>query len=571
MLSRRNKYLLFISICLVFLFSTFHYREEIPELSQAITDKIHDNIPSAAKPPPAPPAQVDDATAASSSIPPPPHENEASSTQALEATTPPPPPPAPTKHKFKYKPQPTILPDPIIDNFPLAAAAKSAKDLPPIPSWNRPPAKHVRENTPLFIGFTRNWRLLQQVVVSYITAGWPPEDIYVVENTGVMDSNAKSLLSLQNPFFLNHTRLHLLGVNILVTPTLLSFAQLQNYFIFHSIERGWKQFFWGHMDIVALSFEDKYISEKEEESSEAEAVTGAKKDYSDFKSLYAHCVDELREATRKNETTGEERNWALRFFFYDKLALVNVPAFVGIGAWDTQIPFYGTDCDMHARLNMAGLEIKEVPAGWLIDVGSSLDDLYTLYRKVDSPPASFIDPQILEKKIQAAAEAEAAAAKSTPAVENETTSRSPDPSPVPEPEAKVESEPEPAKAAKRDNSKEAWFEYLTGSDPASSQSKNWRSPDDTLNSTSFALLYNTLKAMEHSKATSSHGRNMWQARQRGGEGDPFYRDSVGFERGIGMAIDHGRAVFAEKWGHWDCDIWELGLRPEDAWRVEKDW
>lgn len=156
-----------------------------------------------------------------------------------------------------------------------------------------------------------------------------------------MDSNAKSLLSLQNPFFLNHTRLHLLGVNILVTPTLLSFSQLQNYYIWHSIERDWKHFFWGHMDIVALSFENLYENEQEPSSD----VVDAKHDYSDFKSLYSMCVDELREAT-KNETTGEEKNWAMRFFYYDKLALVNVAAFVGIGAWDTQIPFYGTDCDM---------------------------------------------------------------------------------------------------------------------------------------------------------------------------------------------------------------------------------
>ena len=38
-----------------------------------------------------------------------------------------------------------------------------------------------------------------------------------------------------------------------------------------------------------------------------------------------------------------------------------------------------------------------------------------------------------------------------------------------------------------------------------------------------------------------------------------------------MTIDHGRAVFAEKWGHRDCDISAIGLRPEDAWKVEHDW
>lgn len=93
--------------------------------------------------------------------------------------------PKPTPAPYpKYKPEPVVKSPPIIDNFPLAAEAHSIADLPPIPSWNKPPEKHVEEATPLFVGFTRNWRLLQQVVVSYITAGWPPEDIYVIENTG---------------------------------------------------------------------------------------------------------------------------------------------------------------------------------------------------------------------------------------------------------------------------------------------------------------------------------------------------------------------------------------------------
>jgi hypothetical protein len=163
--------------------------------------------------------------------------------------SPEPPPPASSEYKPKYKPAPEKKSYPIIDNFPLAAAAHSAADLPPIAEWNRPPSPHVPEQTPLFIGFTRNWRILQQVVVSYINAGWPPSDIYVIENTGVMDSNKRGLLSLQNPFFLNHTRLNMLGVNILVTPTLLTFAQLQNFYLYTSIDRKWDHYFWSHMDV----------------------------------------------------------------------------------------------------------------------------------------------------------------------------------------------------------------------------------------------------------------------------------------------------------------------------------
>ena len=95
----------------------------------------------------------------------------------------------------------------IVDNFPLAAKAKSPADLPPMPSWNAPPSSYVAESTPLFIGFTRNWRLLQQTVVSYITAGWPP-------------------------------RKHL-------------------FYIYTALERNWTHYFWAHMDTVIVSDEER--------------------------------------------------------------------------------------------------------------------------------------------------------------------------------------------------------------------------------------------------------------------------------------------------------------------------
>lgn len=67
----------------------------------------------------------------------------------------------------------------VVDNFPIAAMANSPDDLPQVPLWNRPPKIHVTQSTPLLIGFTRNWPLLQQTITSYITAGWPPSDIFV--------------------------------------------------------------------------------------------------------------------------------------------------------------------------------------------------------------------------------------------------------------------------------------------------------------------------------------------------------------------------------------------------------
>ena len=89
--------------------------------------------------------------------------------------------------------------------------------------------------------------MLQQCIVSYITSGWPPEDIFVVDNTGTMKSNfpPNPQLTLQNPFYLNVERLtKVFGVNVISTPTLLTFAQLQNFYVclipFESLLEGLK-------------------------------------------------------------------------------------------------------------------------------------------------------------------------------------------------------------------------------------------------------------------------------------------------------------------------------------------
>ncbi|PQE05639.1 glycosyl transferase family 8 protein [Rutstroemia sp. NJR-2017a BBW] len=220
------------------------------------------------------------------------------------------------------------------DNFPLAMAAHSKDDLPPVPAWNQPPNPHVKERTPLFIGFTRNWRLLQQTVVGWITAGWPAEDIYVIENTGTMKSNQLGQLSIQNPFFLNHTRLHLLGVNVIVTPTLYTFAQLQNFFLWTAIDMELEHYFWSHMDIIPITFEDDMHSED---------------DYAGHKTIYKHAVEVLRQAKSPDpdpNASDPSKPWAMRFFAFDYLTLVNRAAFEAIGGFDTTIPFYNTDCDI---------------------------------------------------------------------------------------------------------------------------------------------------------------------------------------------------------------------------------
>lgn len=86
---------------------------------------------------------------------------------------PPLPPPDPPKVRppgpiYKDKSKVKVRP-PISDPFPLLGDLDTG-DLPAIPSWNRPPSPHVPEKTPLFIGFTRNWPLLQQCVLGMYSA-----------------------------------------------------------------------------------------------------------------------------------------------------------------------------------------------------------------------------------------------------------------------------------------------------------------------------------------------------------------------------------------------------------------
>ncbi|KAK3698055.1 hypothetical protein LTR37_017104 [Vermiconidia calcicola] len=278
--------------------------------------------------------------------------------------------PEPTPRVYKEKPTPA---PPIVDNFPLAADAQSPRDLPPIPSWNTPPSPHVQESTPLLIGFTRNWRMLQQAVVSYITAGWPPEDIYVVENTGTMNANKNGHLTLQNPFYLDYRRLtQVLGVNILSTPTLLTFAQLQNFYLHTAISNEWEHYFWSHMDVVALSRED----------------WDDLRDDDDYKSLYVRCVEDLRATLKRGyniDGHGDKGTWAIRFYAYDRLALMNRYAFEQVGGWDVVIPYYGTDCDMYERLTMNKLVQANGHVGLVYDIGRTLKDLIRLYRRRPDP------------------------------------------------------------------------------------------------------------------------------------------------------------------------------------------
>ena len=170
------------------------------------------------------------------------------------------------------------------------------------------------------------------------------------------------LFSLQNPFFLNHTRLALFGVNVLITPTLLTFTQLQNFYLFTAVEKKWEYYLWSHMDVIAQTDEKSNGS------------------------LYSRVVDDIRE-TLKPEYLGDNEHWGIRFFAYDWLALNSVKGFLSVGGWDTFISYYTSDCDMHARLSMGKVKNGVAVAGRISDVGSTID-LNLLFRKKIGPGSS---------------------------------------------------------------------------------------------------------------------------------------------------------------------------------------
>jgi hypothetical protein len=227
----------------------------------------------------------------------------------------------------------------------------------PLPlKQNEVPRRGKRAKTPLLIPFTRNNDMLQQTVLSYIAAGWPREDIIIVDNSGTMDANDRGLLSRDNPFYLDYKTLRTrYGVSILQTPTLLSFSQLQNYFLRISMSYNWRYFFWSHMDVVSLSDE------------EAEP----------YKSFYNRVIDILNDlglSSLDATYTSSSEIWALKYFAYDRLTLINVAPWRKIGQWDTFIPFYGSDCDVYSRLAMNGFSKDDVSAGHLFDMPGVIED-----------------------------------------------------------------------------------------------------------------------------------------------------------------------------------------------------
>lgn len=278
----------------------------------------------------------------------------------------------------------------------------------------------------------------------------------MVENTGTMLSNAKGLLNQSNPFYLHHHRLKdVFGVNLIATPALLSFAQLQNLYLYEAINRNWSHYFWSHMDVLPQSWEDRQP----------------------YRSLYMRAVDVVQECLAPGyarDDAGQDHRWGLRYLSYDWLTLMNTATLVELGGWDSMISYYGSDCDMYERMRMLALRTDIADVGKIWDVGHSLPNLELLYRVNDSPNGT------------------------------------------------------------------AWHEL---------QAK--------------------LELMQNEKVHGNLLRNSWQTQQRGGVGQPFFRNIAGFEEALEITTKAGEAVYQKKWGTGSCALRDAGLRLEDQWRIEQ--
>ncbi|KAF3118166.1 hypothetical protein TWF103_000193 [Orbilia oligospora] len=214
--------------------------------------------------------------------------------------------------------------------------------------------------TPLFIPFGRNHLMLQQTVLSYIAAGWPRSQIYIIDNTGTMDANLRGLLSNTNPFHLDYNLYRgRYGVNIIRTPTLFSFAQLQNFMLSTAMNKGWTHYFWSHQDVVALSDE-------------------ARRPYKSFYENVVSSLVSLYPTMNSAASKKEGKRWGLVWYSFDHLSLVNVAVALdtdaNIGAWDTFIPYYHTDCDYYERMRLNGFSILERRVGDIYDVANHVED-----------------------------------------------------------------------------------------------------------------------------------------------------------------------------------------------------
>ena len=394
------------------------------------------------------------------------------------------------------------------------------KFMPKVPEYNVYRSTHPR--TPLFIPYTRNNTMLRQVVLSYIAAGWPRNDIVIVDNTGTMDANQKGILTERNPFYLDYDMFRRrYGVAILQTPTLLNFAQLQNFLLRTAVARNWPFYFWSHMDIAIMSAEDilpyksfyhrvidildstgldQYSTlppapslgddEAEDDSDSTAALSPPDVLMGGFEQLF-------RSAPKLPVFKLKKMQWAIKFFDFDNLALVNVEAWKRIGPWDVFIPYYNTDCDAYARIKLHGFRKDEVQAGYIFDIAGVVED----------PEIRFFP-------------------------------------------------------AEDESDRKKWGLAPDGPEPRGGE----------LNSLRFQWLKSELQELMDVKNSNELGRNTWQGAALEGEPrrlpEPWSYDPKAFQTAWWAMADYGRAMYIKKWGTLECDLPSVNKTLKDAWLSE---
>ena len=296
-----------------------------------------------------------------------------------------------------------------------------------------------------------------------------------------------------------------------------------------------------------------------------------------YKSLYNLAVEKIRETQEEgyglDKDTGVKKDWAIQFFAYDWLALVNAHSFQKIGGWDSMISYYGTDCDMHSRLGMAGMMSPIADGGDVWDVNDSVPDLEVLYRRrkkseVKQPAASLVDTPPSDN--EAITAGSGAGADSKPEVQNTQP---------PPPRKRTLDTQQPSSQARDPRQNGTAFGTGLSSTPLPPTAHTPSTPEiqaylaDTVEATlgddSYLALKEHFEKMQTTKREAVF-RNSWQLKQRGGEGEPYYYDADGWEFGLQATTDTGLRVVKEKWGVEGCDIRGAGVKTEDAWRVEKN-
>lgn len=366
--------------------------------------------------------------------------------------------------------------------------------------------------------------MLKQAVLSYIAAGWPRNDIIILDNTGTMDSNNKGRLSADNPFYLDYNLFRRrYGVAILQTPTLLNFAQLQNFMLRTAITRDWPFYFWSHMDIAILSGEnfspyksfyhrvidvldssgiDQYGTLPPDPSSEETEVSEHRQYANSPQNVLKEKLEPLFN-TGKTRPLGLQKRgstkpkWAIKFFDFDNLALINVDAWKTIGAWDVFIPYYNTDCDAYARILLNGFTKDEAQAGYIFDVAGIIED----------PEDRFFPAEKVEDR-------------------------------------------------------KKWGLAPDGPERAGGE----------INSLRFQWLKSDLQEMMDVKNSNELGRNTWQgsgtketAREKP---EAWGHDPKAFQAAWWTTADYGRAMYVKKWGTLECNLQEANKTLNDAWLQE---